>query len=195
MTNEDGHHHEADSSASAASGEELRALYEAKASAELDLANARAPGADVVPASGDLLAQVALVKGLPGPAEAAGGPALSGPDGAAADSALAELGYDPSAAFRILSRPEPGLGSAERVARLRYAVEAVDPSVVIALDAQAAEDVWAAFGMGRVAFGRSVRAKGRTLVALDGLEASLGDQVRKKRIWKQMQAIRVGGTD
>ena len=46
----------------------------------LGAADALAPGSDIVASGGGLLAQVALVKGLPGPAEAAGGAALSGVD-------------------------------------------------------------------------------------------------------------------
>lgn len=171
--------------------EELGALYAAKVRTELVLADSLAAGSDVVASSGTLLAQVALVKGLPGPAEAAGGAALSGPDGAAADAALTTLGYEPSAAFRILSRPEPTLESSGRVARLRYALEAIDSAIVIALDAEAAEDVRDAFDLTRLPFGRPVKAGGRTILAVDGLEASLVDQGRKRRVWRQLQAIRV----
>jgi hypothetical protein len=179
------------SDSSAPTRGEVEGRYEAKVRAELAAADRLAPGADIVSASGALLAQVALVKGLPGPAEAGGGSSLSGSDGAAADSALTALGYDPSAAFRILSRPEPGLEREQRVARLRYSLEAVDPAVVIALDAEAAEDVREALGFERCAFGHPVKVAGRTVVAVDGLEASLGDPSRKKRVWKQWQSIRV----
>ncbi len=178
-----------------AARDELRALYEAKARSELIAADAVAPGSDIVANSGCLVAQVALVKGLPGPAEAAGGAALSGPDGTASESALARLGFDPTAAFRILSRPEPELEGAARVARLRRALEAVDPAVVIALDKEAAEDVRDAFCLERLAFGKPTRAMGRTIVALDGLEASLGDQNRKMRVWKQLQSIELPNPD
>ncbi len=171
--------------------DDVRALYLAKARAELAIANALAAGSDVVPDAGEALAQVALVKGLPGPAEASGGTAMSGADGRAADSALSSLGYAPDAIFRLLSRPEPALPPEARAARLRYALEAVDPSVVVALDAEAAEDVWGALGLPKAAFGRAVHADGRTIVAVDGLEASLGDERRKRRVWRQMQAIRV----
>ncbi|HSK46770.1 MAG TPA: hypothetical protein VLA05_02060, partial [Coriobacteriia bacterium] len=54
----------------------LRALHEARAVAELAAADASAPGSDVVAWRGNLVPSVAVVKGLPGPAEAAGGPAL-----------------------------------------------------------------------------------------------------------------------
>lgn len=171
--------------------DELQALYESKVRSELDTANELAPGTDIIAYSGELLAQVALVKGLPGPAEAAGGSALSGPDGVAADNALTALGYEPSAAFKMLSRPEPDLDAAKRVARVRQALEAVDAAVVVALDAEAAEDVRQALGLERLTFGRPVRVSGRTIVAVDGLEASLGDTDRKKRVWRQLRSIGV----
>lgn len=172
------------------SAEEIRGLYDAKATAELAAADALAPGSNVVPSSGMLLPEVALVKGWRGPAEAAGGPALSGPDGVAAASALATLGYDPARSFALLSRPLDDVEAAARAARVRAAIEAIDAPVVLALDAQAAEDVRAAFGLERLPFGRAVRGSGRTFVAVDGLEASLGDVNLKKRVWRQMQALR-----
>jgi len=168
---------------------ELRSLFEAKAKAELEAADACAPGSDVVAFSGALLAQVALVKGLPGPAEAVGGPALSGADGDAADLALAALGYDPATAFRMVSRVEPGVEPDRRAERLRLAVEAVDPRLIVALDAEAAEDVAVAFGIAPLRFGKPVRVLGRTVVAVDGLEASLGDQARKARVWRQLKSV------
>jgi hypothetical protein len=168
----------------------VRALYEAKTCEELRQADALAPGSDVVGSSGELLCQVALVKGLPGPAEKAGGAALSGPDGAAADAAVEALGYDPDATFRMLSRPESSLDPGRRTSRLRRALEAVDPLVVIALDADAAADIQDAFELTRLVFGRPIRVGGRLIVAVDGLEASLADAARKRRVWRQMQAVR-----
>lgn len=176
-------------SESAPSADELRALFEAKVRAELEAADRAAPGSDRVPSTGALLAHVALVKGLAGPAEATGGAALSGSDGAAADLALAALGLDPSGAFRILSRPEPGVEATRRTERLRLAIEATDPGLVIALDAEAAEDLASAFGVASLRYGKPARVLGRTLLAVDGLEASLTDQPRKRRVWRQFQAV------
>lgn len=169
---------------------ELRALYEAKVRAELAAADALAPGSDRVAARGELLATLALVKGLPGPAEASGGAALSGADGEAADKALAALGHDPARAFRVLSRPEPGLEPDRRSERLRLALEAVDPELVIALDAEAAEDLASAFGIAPLRFGEERIVLGRRLVAVDGLEASLADEKRKAAVWRQLQVAR-----
>ncbi|MDP2181774.1 MAG: hypothetical protein Q8K99_04300 [Actinomycetota bacterium] len=173
--------------------EGIRALYEAKVAAELALADSRAPGSDVIAWSGDVLASVMLVKGLPGPAEATGGAALSGADGAAADKALEALGHGSARVFRMLSRPESGIDFAARAQRLRGALEAVDPGLAIALDAEAAEDLAAVLGLARSRFGTAEHVMGRTFVAVDGLEASLADGVRKKRVWKQFQAATAPG--
>lgn len=166
----------------------LRAEHEARARAELKRADALAPGADICPWSGALVAEVALVKGLPGPAEAAGGHALSGPDGDAAAKALAALGWEPGDAFRTLSRPFPEIDLQLAAERLRAQIEAVDPGLVIALDAVATEDLARAFNVVRLRFGQVVRAGGRRLLAVDGLEASLTDAARKRRVWRQLKA-------
>lgn len=169
--------------------DDLRSLYEAKIRAELEGADREAPGSDRVPSAGVLLARLALIKGLPGPAEVKGGATLSGLDGIAADLALSALGYDPMDAFRIMSRPEPGIEVARRGERLRLVIEAVDPGLVIALDAEAAEDLSEAFGVAPLRFGKPVQVLGRTIVAVDGLEASLTDQARKRRVWRQLQSV------
>ncbi|HET6352180.1 MAG TPA: hypothetical protein VFG89_08635 [Coriobacteriia bacterium] len=170
------------------SPEKLDALYAAKASAEVAAADRLAPGSDTVASSGALIAEVALVKGLAGPAEASGGRALSGADGEALAKALAALGHNPEAAFRTLSRPDSSVDADARAARLRGQLEAVDAPLVIALDAQAAEDVAAAFGIPVPPFGTAVVACGRRIVAIDGFEASLEDEGAKKRVWQQLRA-------
>ncbi len=168
--------------------EAIRRAHEARAMAELALAERAAPGSDAVASSGAVVAEVALVKGLPGPAESAGGVALSGPDGEAADAALAALGWDPAQVFRTLSRPEPGIAAEKRVRRLRQQLEAVDPVVVIALDAEAAADLAEAFALDGLKPGAPVTRLGRTLVALSGLESSLGDPTAKRRVWRELKA-------
>ena len=173
--------------------EQVRSLFEVRAKAELAAADALAPGSDVVAHSGALFAAVALVKGLPGPAEASGGAALSGADGEAAHKALAALGWAEDAIFAALSRPEPGLPAEQRADRLRMQLEAVDPALVIALDAEAAADLAEAFGVARPAFGAEQRVLGRRIVAVDGFEASLVDTARKKRVWTQLQAAKAEG--
>jgi hypothetical protein len=173
--------------------DEVRALFEARAHAELAAADALAPGSDAVPPSGSLFAAVAVVKGLPGPAEATGGAALSGADGEAARKALVALGWEAGAIFATLSRSEPGLAPERRADRLRLQIEAVDPALVLALDAEAAGDIAEAFGIAQPAFGAEARVLGRRIVAVDGLEASLADPARKKRVWTQLQAAKAEG--
>jgi hypothetical protein len=173
--------------------ETLRAFFETRARAELAIADALAPGSDAVAPSGALLAEVVVVKGLAGPAEATGRPALAGPDGEAVGKALEALGWDPALVFATLSRPEPGIDAARRADRLRQQIEAVDPALVLALDAEAAADVAEAFGIAQPAFGEAVRVLGRRIVAVDGLEASLGEPARKRRVWRQLQAAKAEG--
>jgi hypothetical protein len=172
---------------------ELCALHESRASAELRAAEALAPGSDAVASRGALLAEVVIVKGLRGPAEESGGAALSGADGTAAVKALSALGYDEGALFFTLARPEPGIDAKRRALRIRAQIEAVDPQLVLAVDREAAEDVADAFGLGRPEWGREVRVLGRRIVAVDGLEASLADPARKRRVWDQLKAARPPG--
>jgi hypothetical protein len=171
----------------------LREVHEARARAELAEADRACPGCDAVPGAGDVLAEVLLLKGLPGPAEAAGGDALSGVDGEAASKALEALGWDASQAFRALTCPQPGLDRTRCARRVRIMVEAVDPRVVVALDGQAAEDLARAFEVAPLRPGAEVVAAGRRLVAVSGLEESLDDPARKKVVWREFKAAAPGG--
>lgn len=166
----------------------IRALHEARARAELAAADALAPGSDTVAWRGELLPAVALLKGLPGPAESAGGAAVSGADGRAASKALERLGYDASSAFWALTRPEPTIDPERRAARVKALIEAVDAPLVIALDTPAAEDVAAAYSLAELRAGRACTARGRRFVAVDGLEESLADERRKAAVWRQLKA-------
>ncbi len=168
---------------------ELRDAFASKAQAELEAANRVAQGADAVPWSGDVFAEVAVVKGDPGPAEAAGGAALSGPDGEAARKALEALGFDPASVFATVARPEPDIDEEVLGARLRMQVEAVDPYAVVALDRVAAQVAGIAFELGALRSGRLVRAHGRVFVAADGLEESLADEALKRRVWRQLKTL------
>jgi hypothetical protein len=177
----------------AAISAKLRTLHEARARAELAAADALAPGSDRVRWRGALMAQVAVIKGLPGPAEATGGAALTGADGTAVTKALEALGWDPAGVFFTLSRPEPGIDLARATGRLRLQLEAVDPLVIVALDANAATDIAEAFGTAPLAFGVAARVLGRTLVAVDGFEAALGDSKGKQRVWSELKAAKSEG--
>lgn len=165
----------------------LRSLHEARVAAELADADAQLPGADATPSSGAHFAAIAVVKGLPGPAEASGGAALSGADGDAARKALGALGWSPDSVFFVLSRPGADPQPTARAERLRLQLESVDPELVLAVDAEAAADVAMAFGLDGLGFGETVRAGGRRLLACDGLEASLTDPARKRRVWTQLK--------
>jgi hypothetical protein len=171
----------------------LRALHEARAKAELVAADALAPGSDRVAARGALMAQVAVVKGLAGPAEASGGAALSGADGVAVAKALEALGWAADTIFYTLSRPEAGIEPPGRADRLRLQIEAVDPAVVVALDAEAACDLSEAFGCAPLNPRHPQRVLGRRLVAVDGFEAALTDSRTKRRAWEQLKAARPEG--
>ena len=171
----------------------LRALHEGRARAELTAADALAPGSDRVMWRGALLAEIAVVKGLPGPAEATGGAALSGADGDAVTKALEALGWAPEGVFYTLSRPEPGMDPERAADRLRLQLEAVDPLAIVALDAEAAADLAEAFGCEPLAPGIAVRVLGRPLVALSGFEAALAQPKAKQRVWAELKAAKPAG--
>lgn len=164
----------------------IREVYEAKAHAELAASEA-SPTAPIA-WTGDPLAEVALVKGEPEEADLSAGRALAGDDGDAAAKALAALGFDPAAVFATVSR-QPRLAPAAVVGRLSLQLEAVDPRVVVALDPEAAQDVGAIFGV-ELRPGEAESCRGRTLLALDGFSASLPDEDLKRRVWRQLQALR-----
>ncbi len=171
----------------------IRALHEARARAELAAADALCPGADTVAWSGDLLAEVVLVKGMPGPSEAAGDAALSGADGEAILKALAALGWDPQQVFATVSRPQAGLDPARCAQRVHAQIEAIDPQVVVALDPIAAADVATGLGVPPLHPGREVRIGGRRIVALEGFESVLSDESAKRRVWTQLKTAAPAG--
>lgn len=175
--------------------EQVERLYAAKSAEELRIAASLVPEADCVPDRGPADARVLLVKGCAGPAEASGLPALVGPDGQAAAAALEALGFDPESVYATVSRPgadpEPdGASARAHGARLRATIEAVDPFAVVALDAAAAQDVAIAFDMSSVDFGVVRRVNGRSILAVDGLEASLYDDHRKRVVWAQLRSLK-----
>ena len=172
---------------------EIREVYAARARAELGAADAKCPGADTVSWRGALLAEIAVVKGMPGPAEAAGGAALTGADGEAIEKALETLGWNSETAFFTLSRPLADADPSRRAARLRLQIEAVDPVVVVALDACAAEDLAAAFSSEAIVPGAPRDVLGRRFVALTAFEESLSDQKRKQQSWRELQAVKPPG--
>jgi len=172
----------------------LRAQHEARVKAELAAADKLLPGSDAVLSTGARFAAVVVVKGLPGPAEASGKPAMSGADGEAVRKALGALGWDTDSLFYVLSRPGLSTDAPRRAARLRLQIEAVDPELVLAVDSDAAADVAEAVGTERLGFGAVQRVGGRRILACDGLEASLSDAARKRRVWSQLKAATTPAT-
>lgn len=167
---------------------DLRNLFECKIDAELARAQDLVPGAQREALSGDRFPVVAFVKGSPGPAERRGDPVMSGPDGEAAAKALVRLGFDPASTFAVLSRPVIRSEGGDCISRLRQVLEAIDPALIVGVDEQARLDLSEAFDID-VVFGRATTVLGRTVVAVDGLEASLAEEPCKRRVWRQMQAL------
>lgn len=170
-----------------ASLERLDELFREKARAEVDAAERLVSGADVVRGQGDLLADVLLVKGDPGPADTAKKRALAGEDGVAIGRALDALGMS-RARYAMCTRV--GAAGKKRLARVRLLAEAIDPRIVILLDVQAAEDFAAAFGLEAPSPGVVTRMLGRDVLAVDGFEASLADEKRKRVVWTQLRALK-----
>jgi hypothetical protein len=170
--------------------EELAEVYGRRLQAELEAADIELPGADAVRGSGRPSASVLLVKGEPGPAEIGGGVALSGADGDAIDKALEALGRDPRDRYAVVSRPVAGVSDDRVKRRLRRIIEACDPVWVVALDPDAAHDVFHALGRPELGPGTVTRLMGRSVLALEGLEASLEDEALKRRVWAHLKALR-----
>lgn len=166
----------------------LLAAYEAKARAELGDAEALASGA-AKGWRGRPLGALAFVIGAPSDADAQAGEPLRGEAGEAAAKAAEAFGVCGADVVAIASRPVAGLSAAVRARRLRLAVEAADPAAVIALDAEGAQDLAAAFEIEALDAGRPVLAHGRTLGSAGDLAASLADAPAKVRVWRAMKAI------
>lgn len=175
-----------------AGSKDIAAALVAKARAELLRADERVPGSAAVTSAGGPFAAVVLVKGEPGATDLEQRRALAGEDGEAARKAIAALGYD-GPFFTTISRPV-GAEPVAVAARLRLQIEAVEAAVAVALDAVAAGDLAAAFGIPPLDFGVAVRLPGRTLLAVDGLEASLADEAQKRRVWEQFKGLVVPGS-
>ena len=169
--------------------EHLAALYRSKARAELDAADALVAGSAAVRWRGDPLADVVIVAGSPSEEDRAAGAAVTGATGDAAAKALDALGVAREAVLTLVSRPVEGTTLAALTRRLELAVEAVDPRLVIAIDAAAAEDLAAAYSTGVLEQGRAVRARGRMLGYVGDLGASLDDVELKTAVWKAFKSV------
>lgn len=164
----------------------LDALYRAKAKAEIASAESACGGTAGVRGQGDVLAEVLLVKGEPGPADRARKRALSGDDGVAIGKALDALCL-PKARYALCTACE---GPREaRLARLRLLAEAIDPAIVVLLDPVAARDFTDAYGAPPLRPGTLATICGRTVAATDDFEASLADEHAKRTVWSQLQVL------
>jgi hypothetical protein len=165
----------------------IRAAYEAKAGAELGDADALV-GAPAGSWEGPLLdARVAFVVARSSSASAAG-TVLDGPVRDAVMKAADALGAGEDV-FLVATRPEGATDTEAAARRLRLLIEAADPPVIIALDAEAASDLALAFGTGDLLPGHPVRAYGRALGFTDDFAASLDDATAKTRAWSAMKGV------
>ncbi len=174
--------------------ERLQRLFLAKARAELEAADALLGTEVTVAGHGDPLGEVVLVKGLPDAQDREAGVAMARADGEAAAKILDALGLDPGSAWIVCSRPGADVPREARSRRLAMVVEAVDPRLVIAVDAEASDDLACALGVSALQPGRPTTVRGRVVGAVGGLAASLGDPSAKASVWEQFKAIAVAAT-
>lgn len=158
-------------------------LYRAKARAEIAAAGKAARPSGGIRGQGDVLAEVLLVKGEPGPGDLDAKRALAGEDGPAVGKALDALGL-PKARYAFCTAAE-----GDAALRVRLLVEAIDPRTIVLLDLRAAADFAAAFEIPSPPPGVREMVLGRVVVACEGFEASLGDEDAKRRVWRQLQAL------
>lgn len=143
--------------------------------------------------AGSAMADVLLVKGELSPAELAGGELLGGPDGVALRSALHALGYpDESWAALSTSVRPAGSSSWEPAAPdgLAWALEVVDPELVVALDVTAASALCAAFALDVTPeVGAVTVVRGRRLLCLGGFADALADPAAKRTMWTRLKRV------
>lgn len=167
----------------------LSSVYRARLERELERADAVVPGSTSIRSQGDPSAPILAVKGSPGPAELGGGIVLAGADGDAWGKAIEALGWDRGDSYAVISRPIVDAPAQSVSDRLRHIIEACDPVWVVALDDQAAADVASSLDASTLRVGQKIRIKGRNVLALAGLEASLTDEDLKRRVWGQMKPL------
>lgn len=144
-----------------------------------------------VQTAGNAFSTVLFAKGVPGPAEQAGGALLSGADGKALRAALNKLGYAPEdwAAIDTSAPPEV----------LRRAVTALDPSTLVACDEEAAAAIREAYAEdlcelpdfedALLSPGRVVQVAGMRVLNLGGFEAALSSSKQKQVVWAYLKRI------
>jgi hypothetical protein len=170
--------------------DQLRSAYQAKAAAELAdadaIAGVPAPGA-TGRAGLSVGPRIAFVVGTT--ADGSSGGLLDERVADAVTKAADALGAD-DAVFTLVTRPPAASASTDdRASRVRLAIEAVDPPVVIALDREAADDLAAAFGFDELRPGHPVRAFGRAIGSAGDFAVSLDDPKAKARSWAAMKDV------
>jgi hypothetical protein len=167
----------------------LSAIYRAKVRAELGAADAEVPGSAALRWRGNLLADVMIVAGEPSLSDRAEGAAVTGALGEAAAKALAALSIPSESVFALVSRPTGEAAPGALARRLELAIEAVDPRLVIALDADAASDLARAYGLDALPSGVATGARGRTIGYVGDLGASLADAKTKAAVWRAFKVV------
>ncbi|MDR0347251.1 MAG: hypothetical protein LBH56_02625 [Coriobacteriales bacterium] len=156
--------------------------------------------------TGNPLASLIAVKGLPGPFEQEGKSPFSGQDGLALDRAFGRLGWgygsrDTRTWLGVLLELPSALPAQTQAATpaqlsgagLRLICEIVDPLTIIALDNKAHGALIDAFGAEaeklaeQFIFGGETRVLGRQLVSVTGFEDALGEEQAKQRVWAQLK--------
>jgi hypothetical protein len=150
--------------------------------------------------TGNPLALALCIKGDKGAAEAAGGPPLSGADGAALAKAADTLGWGSDGwCGLLLAGASAGADGADAIdaSTLALIIEIVDPQVVVALDESARQALILAYAKsepalrGQLKAGAQARVLGRTLASVPDFEGALADPERKQRAWQQLKAARL----
>jgi hypothetical protein len=166
----------------------LQAAFDAKTRAELADADALI-GAGESGHSGVVIGpRIAFVVARPASAVAGEGRGVLTARVADAAAKAAEALGAAGDTFEIASRPVHGAPAEARARRLRLALEAVDPLVVIALDGEAASDLADAFGLDGLRRQSPVRVCGRAIGFAGEFAASLDDTTEKARAWSAMKA-------
>ncbi|WP_368133683.1 hypothetical protein [Collinsella bouchesdurhonensis] len=158
---------------------------------------------------GNAFSPIVLIKGDLNEEERAGGALLGGADGTALRASCTAIGYAPEDFCALAAVAGEGddpaltLGATLPTEVFREALEALDPEVVLLLDAAAADLMRETYADALVAIddfdtamlkpGLVAHVLGRRVLALDGFEAALGDKREKQRMWAYIKQIGPAG--
>ena len=134
---------------------------------------------------------------------------MGGADGTALRASCTAIGYAPEDFCALAAVAGEGddpaltLGATLPTEVFREALEALDPEVVLLLDAAAADLMRETYADALVAIddfdtamlkpGLVAHVLGRRVLALDGFEAALGDKREKQRMWAYIKQIGPAG--